>query len=93
MLWLPRGWVHSARSSEDASLHLTISLFEWTGWWALGRALDHAAGLPGRFPVSADFVRDPEAAAADLARVRDELIDWLRAADPAELAALVRNEA
>ncbi|MER7478970.1 cupin domain-containing protein [Streptomyces sp. NPDC126510] len=93
VLWLPRGWVHSARSSENASLHLTISLFEWTAWWALGRALEHATGLPGRFPVSADFVRDPEAAVTDLARARDELVTWLQGADIAELATLVRNDA
>ncbi|MFF1406362.1 JmjC domain-containing protein [Streptomyces sp. NPDC058294] len=92
-LWLPRGWVHSARSTDTDSLHLTISLYEWTGWWALSCALERTAELPGRFPVSADFFRDPSAAARDLARVRTELVTWLQEVDDAALAESVRTAA
>ncbi|MEV7594023.1 cupin domain-containing protein [Streptomyces sp. NPDC089922] len=89
-LWLPRGWIHSARSTDTASLHLTISLYEWTGHWAWTRIAARAGGLPGRFPLSTDFFRDRTAAERDMARLRTELIQWLSTADDSALADLVR---
>ncbi|UFQ14044.1 MULTISPECIES: cupin domain-containing protein [Streptomyces] len=89
-LWLPRGWVHSARSTDTASVHLTISLYEWTGHWAWTRIADRATDLPGRFPLSTDFFRDRSAAEKDMATLRAELIDWLTGADDSALVDLVR---
>ncbi|EFL19627.1 cupin domain-containing protein [Streptomyces sp. C] len=89
-LWLPRGWVHSARSTDTASVHLTISLYEWTGHWAWTRIAARAPGLPGRFPLSTDFFRDRAAAEKDMAALRAELTEWLATADDSALVDLVR---
>ena len=43
MLYLPRGWLHQAMTSEAASLHLTIGVNVFTWRDALREALDEAA--------------------------------------------------
>lgn len=35
VLWLPRGWVHSARAEAGTSLHVTVGVHQLTGHWAL----------------------------------------------------------
>ena len=60
MLYLPRGWLHQAMTSDTASLHLTIGVNVFTWRDAVREALDEAAredvglrrGVPpdGRFP-------------------------------------------
>ena len=43
MLYLPRGWLHQAMTSETASLHLTIGVNVFTWRDAVREALDEAA--------------------------------------------------
>lgn len=90
-LWLPRGWIHSARSAEEASLHLTLSLHSWTKHWALGQLLSTLGVQPGtRAALDPDFLRDDEAARAEAASWRAALVGWLDRTDDAALAAAVR---
>jgi hypothetical protein len=44
LLYLPRGWLHQAMTSDTASLHLTIGVNVFTWRDALREALDEAAG-------------------------------------------------
>jgi ribosomal protein L16 Arg81 hydroxylase len=43
MLYLPRGWLHQAMTSDSASLHLTVGVNVFTWRDAVGEALDDAA--------------------------------------------------
>ncbi len=92
-LWLPRGWVHSARSGPAASLHLTLSLTAWTGHWAVLELMSRLAEPPGRESLPADFVGDHECAIAAVGRLRAELAEWFKRAPDAELAKILRAAA
>lgn len=93
VLWLPRGWVHSARSEGVSSLHLTLSLTAWTEHWAVGELLARIVDVPGRTTFPADFVRDPATAAEAVADLRRGLADWFAGSSDDELAALLAQAA
>lgn len=93
MLWLPRGWVHSARSEGVSSLHLTLSLTAWTEHWAVGELLSRVVEVPGRTTFPADFVRDPGTAVEAVAALRRGLADWFAESSDEELAAVLRKAA
>ena len=92
-LWLPRGWVHSARSGQDTSLHLTLSLANWTGHWAALELLSRAATGSARDGLPTDFMADPDSAAAVGGRVRASLSTWLDGVPDAELGEILRAAA
>ncbi|MEU3470079.1 cupin domain-containing protein [Streptomyces sp. NPDC006687] len=93
VLWLPRGWVHSARSEGVSSLHLTLSLTAWTEHWAVGELLSRIVEVPGRTAFPADFVRDPATAAEAVGRLRRGLADWFAGTSDEELAGLLAKGA
>ncbi|MCX5377357.1 cupin domain-containing protein [Streptomyces sp. NBC_00091] len=93
VLWLPRGWVHSARSEGVSSLHLTLSLTAWTEHWAVGELLSRVVDVPGRTTFPADFVRDPGTAVEAVAALRRGLADWFAGSSDEEIAALLRTAA
>ncbi|MFF1491515.1 JmjC domain-containing protein [Streptomyces sp. NPDC058304] len=93
VLWLPRGWVHSARSEGVSSLHLTLSLTAWTEHWAVGELLSRVVEVPGRTTFPADFVRDPGTAVEAVAALRRGLADWFAESSDEELAAVLRKAA
>ncbi|MBB2899974.1 ribosomal protein L16 Arg81 hydroxylase [Kineococcus radiotolerans] len=92
-LYLPRGWLHSARTTEDRSIHLTVGLLATT--WAdvltdavasagvADVALRRALPLPGA-PGAADGVPDEEVAGFRAAAQR-----WLDALDDDAVRRLV----
>lgn len=92
-LWLPRGWVHSARSGQATSLHLTLSLATWTRHWAALGLMSQLVAAPGRAPLPADFVRDDDCAIAVVRRLRAELATWFEQTPDAELAEILRKSA
>jgi JmjC domain len=65
-LYLPRGWLHEAMTSDTDSLHLTVGVNVYTWMDAFRAALDSCAGEVG-------FRRSPEEAGAE------ELIELLAA--------------
>ncbi|MFE5771836.1 JmjC domain-containing protein [Streptomyces sp. NPDC056485] len=93
VLWLPRGWVHSARSEGVSSLHLTLSLTAWTEHWAVGELLSRVVEVPGRTTFPADFVRDPDTAVEAVAALRRGLADWFAQSSDEELAEVLRKAA
>ncbi|WP_370413837.1 JmjC domain-containing protein [Streptomyces fradiae] len=93
VLWLPGGWVHSARSEGVSSLHLTLSLTAWTEHWAVGQLLSRIVDVPGRTALPADFVRDPRTAAEAVAALRRGLADWFEESSDDEIASFLRTAA
>ena len=67
-LYLPRGWLHEAKTSETDSLHITVGVNVYTWTDAFRAALDSCAGEVG-------FRRSPDGGGADdlLARLAEQL--------------------
>jgi cupin superfamily protein len=67
-LYLPRGWLHEAKTSETDSLHITVGVNVYTWTDAFRAALDSCAGEVG-------FRRSPGGEGADdlLARLAEQL--------------------
>jgi lysine-specific demethylase/histidyl-hydroxylase NO66 len=94
-LYLPRGWLHSAQAQGERSLHLTFGVRALTRYALVEELLQLAAEdqrLRGTLPYAMD-VADPQAVAPELAETVDALRDWLLTADPATVAARLRDRA
>ncbi len=78
VLYLPRGWIHSARAQAGMSLHLTIGIHSYTRRQVLDAVLAEASRLV--VDKHADHLATPLPLGIDVA-------------DPAQLAALVREAA
>ena len=67
-LYLPRGWLHEAKTSETDSLHITVGVNVYTWTDAFRAALDSCAGEVG-------FRRSPDGEGANdlLARLAEQL--------------------
>ncbi|GGM60968.1 hypothetical protein GCM10012275_35020 [Longimycelium tulufanense] len=93
-LWLPRGWIHAARTREVTSLHITITLYTLTRYWAfteLAARAGRASALKEALPAA--FTADADAALAELAEIRAEAVAWLQETDLTDIAAAIRSSA
>jgi lysine-specific demethylase/histidyl-hydroxylase NO66 len=97
VLYLPRGFLHSATALGEISGHLTIGVHSVTRWGAAESALDLvrtlAAADPelrGSLPLGVDL-SDPDSVREDVAAVVERLQDWLGRVDPAEVADRLRT--
>ncbi|MCA0143590.1 cupin domain-containing protein [Blastococcus sp. LR1] len=95
-LYLPRGYLHSARALGEISAHLTVGIHSVTRWAAAESALDlvrtlaaEDRSLRGSFPLGVDL-GDPDVLAEDVAAVVSSLQEWLGRVDPAEVAERLR---
>ena len=94
-LYLPRGWLHSAQAQESSSLHLTVGVRALTRYALVEELLALAAEDPrlrAGLPFGTD-VADPDAIEPELTETVEALRDWLLRADPAAVAARLRNRA
>ncbi len=94
-LYLPRGWLHAAEAQGERSLHLTIGVRAFTRYALVEELLALAVGdrrLRATLPFGTD-VTDPGQIAPELAATVAALRDWLRTADPAEVADRLRERA
>ncbi|WP_329010843.1 cupin-like domain-containing protein [Micromonospora rifamycinica] len=94
-LYLPRGWLHSAQAQESRSLHLTVGIRALTRYALVEELLALAAEdsrLRAGLPFGTD-VADPDAIEPELAETVEALRDWLLSADPAVVAARLRDRA
>jgi hypothetical protein len=94
-LYLPRGWLHSAQAQGERSLHLTFGVRALTRYALVEELLRLAADdqrLRATLPFAMD-VADPEAVAPELTETVEALRDWLLSADPATVAARLRDRA
>lgn len=87
-LYLPRGFVHSAASQVDVSLHLTIGVLAVTRHDLVRRIVDRAAESPElRRSLPVGYAGDAATAGRVVKEVVADLIAWLETADVDEIAA------
>ncbi|SCE79253.1 Cupin superfamily protein [Micromonospora matsumotoense] len=94
-LYLPRGWLHSAQAQESRSLHLTVGIRALTRYALVEELLALAAEDPrlrAGLPFGTD-VADPDAIEPELTETVEALRAWLLRADPAAVAARLRDRA
>jgi lysine-specific demethylase/histidyl-hydroxylase NO66 len=94
-LYLPRGWLHAAEAQGERSLHLTFGVRALTRYAMVEELLQLAAEdrrLRATLPFGLD-VADPGAVAPELTETVEALRDWLLSADPATVAARLRDRA
>ncbi|WP_328476884.1 cupin domain-containing protein [Actinoplanes sp. NBC_00393] len=92
-LYLPRGWLHSAKALGGRSLHLTVGIRGLTRYALVEELLTLAMEDPrlrATLPYGLD-VADPDAIGPELAETVTALRDWLNTADPAAVAARLRE--
>jgi lysine-specific demethylase/histidyl-hydroxylase NO66 len=97
VLYLPRGYLHSAEALGEISAHLTVGVHSVTRWAAAESALDLVRSmaaedpqLRGSFPLGLDL-SDPAAVRDDVAAVIAGLREWLGRVDPDEVADRLRE--
>jgi len=98
VLYLPRGFLHSAEALGAISAHLTIGVHPVTRWSAAESALDLVRSLAaddpqlrGSLPLGLDL-SDPAAVRDDMATVIAGLRDWLGRLDPDQVADRLRAQ-
>jgi hypothetical protein len=98
VLYLPRGFLHSARALGEISAHLTIGVHSVTRWAAAESALDLVRtlaveddALRGSLPLGLDLAR-PDSIRDDVAAVIAGLQDWLGRLDPTQVADRLRAD-
>ena len=99
VLYLPRGFLHSATALGEVSIHLTIGVHEWTHHHladhltaAALSALATDRTIRGSLPLGVD-VSDPEDLADPIGTVRSALIDAIAAVPDATIAAALAGKA
>ncbi|MBN1092406.1 cupin-like domain-containing protein [Blastococcus sp. TML/M2B] len=96
VLYLPRGFLHSATALGEISAHLTIGVHSVTRWGAAEAALDllrslaaEDPALRGSLPLGVDLAR-PDSIRDHVATVIAGLQEWLGRVDPDEIAEQLR---
>ncbi|MEV4630547.1 cupin domain-containing protein [Micromonospora sp. NPDC049523] len=92
-LYLPRGWLHSAQAQQGSSLHLTVGVRALTRYALVETLLGLAAEDPrlrAALPFGLDLA-EPGQIGPELTETVEALRDWLDRADPAAVAAKLRE--
>ena len=96
VLYLPRGFLHSAIALGEISAHLTVGIHPVTRWAAAESALDLVRAmaveepqLRGSLPLGLDL-SDAGTVRDDVTAVIAHLREWLDRVDPAEVADRLR---
>ncbi|RZU48577.1 cupin superfamily protein [Krasilnikovia cinnamomea] len=95
VLYLPRGWLHSAAAVHGRSLHLTVGVRALTRYAIVEELLALATEdrrLRASLPYGLD-VTDPDAVEPELTETVEALRDWLCAAEPQAVAERLRSRA
>ena len=97
-LYLPRGWIHSARALGGVTAHLTIGVHQWTRHHLaeamLGRArpaLSGSAEVRDSLPLGVDLT-DPSSLAEDVETARQALLDAIESLSAEEVVAVLRGQ-
>jgi len=91
-LYLPRGWLHSARALGDTSMHLTVGVHPVTRYAVVESLLSLAAGEPAlrtSLPLGVE-VGHPQDVEPELVATVKALQEWLPTVDATEVAAALR---
>lgn len=99
-LYLPRGWIHSARALGGVTAHLTFGVHAWTRHHLAEILLDRVRSRVGRaeggeevrasLPVGLDPT-DAESLAADVETAREALLEAIRTLPVADVAETLRG--
>ena len=99
VLYLPRGFVHSARACGGTSVHLTIGIHPWTGRHvaaevlaAAGEALREDPQVRSSLRAGIDLT-DPDAVRSDVERLRTALLEAIRTLDTDIVVAALADRA
>lgn len=99
VLYLPRGYLHSATASADVSIHLTVGVHTWTRAHLVDAALDHVRRALADEPslrATLDLgvnVASPADLARDADAVRAAIAAALEAVTPTTLATALHGRA
>jgi hypothetical protein len=92
VLYLPRGFVHSAAAQRGVSLHLTIGILATTVHDVLRALVDRAADDEAfRRSLAPGWPYDDASAAAEVKAAVDDLVGWLGGVDAADVAGDLRD--
>lgn len=98
-LYLPRGFIHSARACGGVSAHLTIGIHNWTGQHLMNAVIAAARGrlrdqdrVRASLPAGVD-VGDEQSVAAGVETIKAALIDAIAGVGAAEVARSLLAEA
>jgi bifunctional lysine-specific demethylase and histidyl-hydroxylase NO66 len=92
VLYLPRGYVHSAAAQQGVSLHLTIGVLATTVHDVLRLLVDRAGDDAAfRRSLPPGWPDDPAAAATAVKSAVADLVEWLGTVDDGELAAALTD--
>lgn len=92
-MYLPTGTPHSARSQDEASLHVTVGINRTTWRDLLQRQTARLlAGEEYDAPLPAGFVTDPDRLAGEVADRLAAHVERLAALDPADVAVSVADD-
>jgi hypothetical protein len=92
VLYLPRGFVHSAAAQQGVSLHLTIGVLATTVHDVLRTLVDRAGDdVAFRRSLPPGWPYDEATASSAVKAVVADLVDWLARVDPDEVAAGLRD--
>ena len=87
VLYLPRGFVHSAAAQQGVSLHLTIGVLATTVHDVVRLLVDRAGDeVAFRRSLTPGWPDDPDAATAAVKSAVADLVDWLGTVDAGEVA-------
>lgn len=92
VLYLPRGFVHSAAAQQGVSLHLTVGVLATTVHDVLRRLVDMAGDEPAfRASLPPGWPEDDAAATDAVKAAVADLVAWLAGVDPGEVADRLRR--
>jgi hypothetical protein len=92
VLYLPRGFVHSAAAQQGVSLHLTIGVLATTVHDVVRLVVDRAADeVAFRRSLPPGWPDDPDAAAKAVKAAVADLVDWLGTVDAGEMAEVLAD--
>jgi hypothetical protein len=92
VLYLPRGFVHSAAAQQGVSLHLTLGVLATTVHDVLRQLVDMAGDdVTFRRSLAPGWPDDDSSATGEVKAAVAELVDWLGGVDPAEVSARLRD--
>jgi lysine-specific demethylase/histidyl-hydroxylase NO66 len=92
VLYLPRGYVHSAAAQQGVSLHLTLGVLATTVHDVLRQLVDMAGDdVAFRPSLTPRWPYDDDAATTAVKAAVADLVDWLGRVDAAEVAGRMRD--
>jgi lysine-specific demethylase/histidyl-hydroxylase NO66 len=87
MLYLPRGWIHSASAGTSASLHITLTIANRRRLNVVEDVLRQLADeIDFRRSLPVGYARDPETLAHEVEQCLDDVRAWMTKLDMAALS-------